>query len=132
MRPDETAPGLRADVAVIGVPDEEMGEVRPRLDQRVEVVAADPALDRTGVEEVVRWVSPVTWMRRTATQDGEINGHAFTAAQEAARGAVASVSSAIFILFAVGALIGPVMKATRGQADAGRVREIVLERVGVR
>lgn len=34
------------------------------------------------------------------------NGHAFTAAQEAARGAVASVSSAIFILFAVGALIG--------------------------
>lgn len=34
-------------------------------------------------------------------------------------------------LQAVGALIGPVMKATRGQADAGRVREIVLERVGV-
>ena len=32
---------------------------------------------------------------------------------------------------AVGALIGPVMKATRGQADAGRVREIVLERLGV-
>ncbi|WIK82402.1 Asp-tRNA(Asn)/Glu-tRNA(Gln) amidotransferase subunit GatB [Micrococcus lylae] len=33
---------------------------------------------------------------------------------------------------AIGALIGPVMKATRGQADAGRVREIVMERVGVR
>ncbi|OMH31290.1 Asp-tRNA(Asn)/Glu-tRNA(Gln) amidotransferase subunit GatB [Tersicoccus sp. Bi-70] len=32
---------------------------------------------------------------------------------------------------AVGALIGPVMKATRGQADAGRVREIVLEKLGV-
>ncbi len=30
----------------------------------------------------------------------------------------------------VGAIIGAVMKATRGQADAGRVREIVLERVG--
>lgn len=29
----------------------------------------------------------------------------------------------------VGAIIGAVMKATRGQADAGRVREIVLERV---
>ena len=32
---------------------------------------------------------------------------------------------------AVGALIGPVMKATRGQADAGRVRQIILERLGV-
>jgi aspartyl-tRNA(Asn)/glutamyl-tRNA(Gln) amidotransferase subunit B len=29
----------------------------------------------------------------------------------------------------VGAVIGAVMKATRGQADAGRVRELVLERV---
>jgi aspartyl-tRNA(Asn)/glutamyl-tRNA(Gln) amidotransferase subunit B len=29
----------------------------------------------------------------------------------------------------VGAIIGSVMKATRGQADAGRVRELVLERV---
>lgn len=34
------------------------------------------------------------------------NGHAFTAVQEAGRGAIASVTSAIFILFAVGALIG--------------------------
>lgn len=32
---------------------------------------------------------------------------------------------------AIGALIGPIMKATRGQADAGRVREIILEKVGV-
>jgi cytochrome P450 len=39
--------------------------------------AADPALDRTAVEEVVRWASPVTWMRRTATRDGEVNGHRF-------------------------------------------------------
>ncbi|WP_372594904.1 Asp-tRNA(Asn)/Glu-tRNA(Gln) amidotransferase subunit GatB [Actinotalea sp.] len=30
----------------------------------------------------------------------------------------------------VGAIIGSVMKATRGQADAGRVRELVLERIG--
>lgn len=34
------------------------------------------------------------------------NGHSFTAVQEASRGAIASVTSAIFILFAVGALIG--------------------------
>ncbi len=32
---------------------------------------------------------------------------------------------------AIGALIGPIMKATRGQADAGRVREIIMEKVGV-
>ncbi len=32
---------------------------------------------------------------------------------------------------AAGALIGAVMKAMRGQADAGRVRELVLERLGV-
>lgn len=30
---------------------------------------------------------------------------------------------------AVGALIGPVMKATRGQADAARVRELIMERM---
>ncbi|MEE1620012.1 Asp-tRNA(Asn)/Glu-tRNA(Gln) amidotransferase subunit GatB [Zafaria sp. Z1313] len=34
-------------------------------------------------------------------------------------------------LQAVGALIGPVMKATRGQADAARVRELVLEKLGI-
>jgi methyl-branched lipid omega-hydroxylase len=41
--------------------------------------AADPDLTRTAVEELVRWASPVTWMRRTATQDGEVNGHRFSA-----------------------------------------------------
>ncbi|HEY0507660.1 MAG TPA: cytochrome P450, partial [Blastococcus sp.] len=40
---------------------------------------ADPALDKTAVEEIVRWTSPITWMRRTATQDGEVNGHRFSA-----------------------------------------------------
>jgi cytochrome P450 len=35
---------------------------------------ADPSLTRTAVEEIVRWASPVTWMRRTATQEGELNG----------------------------------------------------------
>ncbi|WP_010523976.1 Asp-tRNA(Asn)/Glu-tRNA(Gln) amidotransferase subunit GatB [Nesterenkonia sp. F] len=34
-------------------------------------------------------------------------------------------------LKAIGALIGPVMKETRGQADAGKVREIVMEKLGV-
>ena len=30
----------------------------------------------------------------------------------------------------VGAIIGAVMKATKGQADAGRVRALVVERIG--
>ena len=34
-------------------------------------------------------------------------------------------------LQAVGALIGPVMKETRGQADAAKVKEIVLEKLGM-
>ena len=32
---------------------------------------------------------------------------------------------------AIGAIVGAVMKATRGQADAGRVKELILERLGV-
>jgi cytochrome P450 len=40
---------------------------------------ADPSLDRTAVEEIVRWASPVTWMRRTATQDGVLHGHEYRA-----------------------------------------------------
>ena len=31
---------------------------------------------------------------------------------------------------AAGAIVGAVMKATRGQADAARVRELVLDRCG--
>jgi cytochrome P450 len=38
---------------------------------------ADPGLTPTAVEEIVRWASPVTWMRRTATRDGELNGHRY-------------------------------------------------------
>ena len=40
---------------------------------------ADPAIDKTAVEEIVRWTSPITWMRRTATRDGELDGHRFSA-----------------------------------------------------
>jgi cytochrome P450 len=45
-------------------------------DQRARWMA-DPSLDRTAVEEIVRWTSPITWMRRTATEDGELNGHRY-------------------------------------------------------
>lgn len=39
---------------------------------------ADPSLSKTAVEEVVRWASPVRWMRRTATQDVELHGQQFS------------------------------------------------------
>lgn len=39
--------------------------------------AADPSLSKTAVDEVVRWASPVTWMRRTATQDVSVGGQDF-------------------------------------------------------
>lgn len=38
---------------------------------------ADEALTKTAVEEVVRWSTPVTWMRRTATRDVELAGQQF-------------------------------------------------------
>ncbi|HEV7872078.1 MAG TPA: cytochrome P450 [Modestobacter sp.] len=41
--------------------------------------AADPGLTRTAVEEIVRWTSPITWMRRTATQEVELSGQSFPA-----------------------------------------------------
>ena len=40
---------------------------------------AHPSLEKSAVEEIVRWASPVIWMRRTATQDAEVNGHKFEA-----------------------------------------------------
>jgi cytochrome P450 len=41
--------------------------------------AADPGITRPAVEEIVRWTSPITWMRRTATQDVELSGQSFPA-----------------------------------------------------
>ncbi|MGZ4542088.1 MAG: cytochrome P450, partial [Mycobacteriaceae bacterium] len=38
---------------------------------------ADEALTKTAVEEIVRWSTPVTWMRRTATRDVELAGQQF-------------------------------------------------------
>jgi cytochrome P450 len=38
---------------------------------------ADDSLTKTAVEEIVRYASPVTWMRRTATQDVTVGGQEF-------------------------------------------------------
>jgi cytochrome P450 len=44
-------------------------------DQRARLMA-DPKLMPTAVEEMLRWVSPVMYFRRTATRDAEIRGQA--------------------------------------------------------
>ena len=41
--------------------------------------AADPTMTKTAVEEIVRWASPVIWMRRTATEDVVLSGKQFRA-----------------------------------------------------
>src|SRR4029077_2209750 len=43
---------------------------------------ADPSLSKTAVEEIVRWASPLIWMRRTATQDVVLSGHSFKAGEK--------------------------------------------------
>lgn len=42
-------------------------------------LAADPALLPTAIEEMLRWVSPVVYMRRTATRDTELAGRTIAA-----------------------------------------------------
>ena len=44
-------------------------------DQRAKLLA-DPSLIPSAVQEIIRWVSPVLHMRRTATEDTEIGGQA--------------------------------------------------------
>jgi cytochrome P450 len=44
-------------------------------DERARWQSDFEGLAPTAVEEVLRWATPVTWMRRTATQDTELAGH---------------------------------------------------------
>ena len=46
-------------------------------DQRAIWAADIDGVTPTAVEEIVRWASPVIWMRRTATRDQTVNGHEF-------------------------------------------------------
>ncbi|MCW2667815.1 MAG: cyp [Frankiales bacterium] len=48
-------------------------------DQKAAWLADVEGVTKTAVEEIVRWASPVTWMRRTATRDVELGGQQFKA-----------------------------------------------------
>jgi cytochrome P450 len=69
--------------------------------------AAAPSLTRTAVEEIVRWTSPITWMRRTATRDVELSGQTFRAGDK-------------FLLFYAAANRDPVVFADPHRFDLAR------------
>src|SRR5207249_4051827 len=48
-------------------------------DQRAAWAVDFEGVAPTAVEEIVRWASPVIWMRRTATGDTTVGGHEFHA-----------------------------------------------------
>ena len=51
-------------------------------DQRARLVADPSILGTTGVEEIIRWVTPILNMRRTATEDHELHGETIHAGDE--------------------------------------------------
>ena len=57
-------------------------ELARHPDQRAALVADPGILGRTGVEELIRWVTPILNMRRTATEDHELHGEAIAAGDE--------------------------------------------------
>jgi cytochrome P450 family 142 subfamily A polypeptide 1 len=57
-------------------------ELARHPDQRAALVADPGILGRTGVEELIRWVTPILNMRRTATEDHELHGEMIAAGDE--------------------------------------------------
>ncbi len=57
-------------------------ELARHPDQRAALVADPAILGRTGVEELIRWVTPILNMRRTATEDHELHGQTIRAGDE--------------------------------------------------
>ncbi len=57
-------------------------ELARRPDQRAQLVADPTILGATGVEEFIRWVSPILNMRRTATEAHELHDQAIEAGDE--------------------------------------------------
>jgi cytochrome P450 family 142 subfamily A polypeptide 1 len=51
-------------------------------DQRAKLIANPDLIGQTGVEEFIRWVTPILNMRRTATEDHTLGGEAIHAGDE--------------------------------------------------
>jgi cytochrome P450 family 142 subfamily A polypeptide 1 len=57
-------------------------ELARHPDERAKLLADPSILGTTGVEEFIRWVTPILNMRRTATEDHELHGEAVHAGDE--------------------------------------------------
>ena len=57
-------------------------ELTRHPDQHAKLVADPGLLGQSGVEEFIRWVTPILNMRRTATEDHELHGQAIAAGDE--------------------------------------------------
>jgi aspartyl-tRNA(Asn)/glutamyl-tRNA(Gln) amidotransferase subunit B len=119
-----------------GVPLDEL-PVTPAQVARVVTLVAEGTLTATLAKQVVEGVlagegdpDAVVAARGLAVVSDE---GALTAAVDEAIAANADVAQKVRDgkVAAAGALVGAVMRATRGQADASAVRRIVLERLGV-
>ncbi len=129
-----------------------LGELARRSNDSA-VALSDLAIDANAVARIEALIGEGSINDKMARQviDGILAGEGDADAVVAARGLVlvsddgalnAAVDEAIAAnpdvadkvrsgkVAAVGALVGAVMKATRGQADAGRVRELLLEKLG--
>jgi cytochrome P450 len=50
--------------------------------EELDVLRADPTLSANAAQEIIRWQTPVTHMRRTATQDVEVGGQLIRAGEK--------------------------------------------------
>jgi cholest-4-en-3-one 26-monooxygenase len=57
-------------------------ELARHPDQHARLAAEPALLGQTGVEEFIRWVTPILNMRRTATEDHDLQGQAIAAGDE--------------------------------------------------
>ena len=57
-------------------------ELTRHPDEHARLVADPSLLGQTGVEEFIRWVTPILNMRRTATEDHELHGQSIAAGDE--------------------------------------------------
>jgi cholest-4-en-3-one 26-monooxygenase len=57
-------------------------ELTRHPDQHARLLADPALLGQTGVEEFIRWVTPILNMRRTATEDHDLQGQAIAAGDE--------------------------------------------------
>jgi aspartyl-tRNA(Asn)/glutamyl-tRNA(Gln) amidotransferase subunit B len=116
------------ELAGLGVTPEHVAELAVMVSEG----RLNDTLARQVLEGVVAGEGPPEQVARERGLELVSDDGALTEAVDAAIAANPDVAAKVRDgkVAAAGALIGAVMKAMRGQADAGRVRELLLERIG--